>query len=60
MTGAVIYGYLQGLTLEQLSLLANAAGAVKVQKRGTGRNLPTMDEIRQLLIDNKLDPGLLP
>lgn len=49
VTGAVIYGVLKGLDSKTLGILANAAGATKVQKLGTGHNMPTLDEIRALL-----------
>lgn len=47
--GAVIYGYLKGLDLPALGTLANAAGAAKVQKLGTGHNMPWPAEIRRVL-----------
>lgn len=46
---AVICGFLTGLKLEAYAKLANAAGAAKVQKRGTGLNLPTLDEVKRVL-----------
>jgi sugar/nucleoside kinase (ribokinase family) len=49
VAAAVIYGYLKGLDVAALGLLANAVGAAKVQKRGTGRNVPTRDEVRGVL-----------
>jgi ribokinase len=49
LNAAVILGYLRGLDLEDLGTLANAVGAAKVQKRGTGRNVPTLDEVRGLM-----------
>lgn len=49
LAGAVIYGYLAGLTLSKLGALANAAGAAKVQKRGTGHNVPTRAEVAAVL-----------
>ena len=48
VTGAILYGYLKGLGLSELGLLANAVGAAKVQKLGTGHNLPTLDEVRSI------------
>jgi sugar/nucleoside kinase (ribokinase family) len=47
--GAVIYGYLRGLDLPRLGALANAAGAAKVRKLGTGHNMPWPAEIRAVL-----------
>jgi ribokinase len=49
LDAAVIYGYLRGLDTDSLGTLANAAGAAKVEKRGTGHNVPTIDEIRGVL-----------
>ncbi len=34
-------------------------GASKVQKRGMGHNVPTLDEVRQLLIRFGKEPGRL-
>jgi len=60
VTGAVIYAWLHQLKIADLGVLANATGAAKVKKRGTGRNLPTLQEIRELLQEQGHDPGLLP
>lgn len=49
LAAAVIYGFLRGLDLPVLGALANAAGAAKVQKRGTGHNVPTRAEIKAIL-----------
>jgi sugar/nucleoside kinase (ribokinase family) len=49
LDAAVIYGYLQGFDLEQMGSLANAAGAGKARKRGTGRNMPRREEIEAVL-----------
>lgn len=49
LDAAVIYGFMSGLALEPLGALANAAGAAKVRKLGTGHNLPTLPEIRAML-----------
>ena len=56
LDAAVIYGYLSGMELQSLAVLANAAGAAKVQKRGTGRNVPTLAEIRAVLKRSGADP----
>jgi len=60
LDAAVIYGYLAGMELQSLAVLANAAGAAKVQKRGTGRNVPTLSEIRSELQRAGFDPELVP
>jgi sugar/nucleoside kinase (ribokinase family) len=49
VAGVVIYGYLKGLSLEQLGLLANATGAAKTEELGTGHNVPTLAEIRPIM-----------
>jgi 5-dehydro-2-deoxygluconokinase len=49
LDAAVIYGFLKGLSLEDMGTLANATGAAKVRKAGTGHNMPTLDEIRSVL-----------
>lgn len=49
VTGAILYGVLRGMDLHALGILGNATGAAKVQKLGTGRNMPTLDEIRATL-----------
>jgi len=46
---AVIFGYLRGMSLQELGSLANAAGVAKVRKLGTGHNMPTVSEIREIL-----------
>lgn len=59
--GAVLYGYRQNLNLELLGILGNATGAAKVQKQGTGHNMPTMAEVQEML--ERFDfsvPDLLP
>jgi 5-dehydro-2-deoxygluconokinase len=49
LDAAVIYGFLRRLSLEDLGTLANATGAAKVQKLGTGHNMPTLSEIQSVL-----------
>ena len=46
---AFVYGYLSGWNLERAAIFANATGAAKVQKRGTGRQAPTAAEVREVL-----------
>jgi sugar/nucleoside kinase (ribokinase family) len=58
LAGAVMHGYLRGLPLADLGALANAAGAAKVQKRGTGHNVPTRAEVRAVLQQSGHDPAL--
>ncbi len=47
--GAVIYGYIRGLDLQALGTLANATGAAKVQKLGSGLSMPWPGEILDVL-----------
>lgn len=49
LDAAVIYGYLRGLPLDALGALANATGAAKVRKLGTGVAMPSLNEIREML-----------
>lgn len=60
VAAAVMYAYLRQLNLADLVDLANATGAAKVQKPGTGRNMPTRDEVRTVLRSAGRDPDLLP
>lgn len=49
LAAAVMYGYLHGFSLPELGDLANATGAAKVLKLGTGHNMPTINEINEML-----------
>jgi len=49
VAGAVIYGVMNGFPLLDLAVLANLIGAAKVQKLGTGHNMPTLGEIRAMM-----------
>ena len=46
---ATIFGYLNDLPLQALGTLANATGAAKVQKLGTGHSMPSAAEVLALL-----------
>lgn len=46
---AFLAGRLNGLSLRDSALLANAMGAASVQKMGAGRNAPTCDEVNSVL-----------
>jgi sugar/nucleoside kinase (ribokinase family) len=50
-----VYAMLKGWPLERAALFANAVGAAKVQKRGTGRQMPTRAEVRQVLERHRPD-----
>ncbi len=57
VSGAMMYGLLRDLPIEKLAVLCNATGAAKVQKRGTGHNLPTLAEIAAVLEGNGFTAG---
>jgi sugar/nucleoside kinase (ribokinase family) len=46
---ALILAVLQGYPLPKVLAIANAMGAAKVRKLGSGRQVPTLDEIRDVL-----------
>lgn len=46
---AFIYGYLHGFSLRDSALFANAVAGAKVQKVGSGRQVPTAQEVVDLL-----------
>jgi sugar/nucleoside kinase (ribokinase family) len=50
-----IYGSLLDLPLKERGQLANAAGAAKIQKLGTGRAMPDRGEVRAVLKANAID-----
>jgi sugar/nucleoside kinase (ribokinase family) len=52
---AFVYGYLSGWPLQKIAVFANAMGAAKVQKFGSGRQVPTADELRKVLCDFKIE-----
>lgn len=56
VAGAMIYGVLHELPLKKLAVLANATGAAKVQKIGTGHNMPQLSEIAAVLAANGHQP----
>lgn len=53
---AFIYAHLHGWPLPHIAAFANAMGAAKVKKFGTGRQVPTSGEVRQIL--KEFDVGL--
>ena len=55
--GAILYGRQQGFSLAALGTLGNATGAAKVQKFGTGHNMPTPAEIAAVLTRFGQDPA---
>jgi ribokinase len=46
---AFLYAHLNGWSLRQIAAFANAMGAAKVRKFGTGRQVPTSNEVRLVL-----------
>ena len=48
----MIYGVLNQMPVQKLAILANATGAAKVTKLGTGHNMPTLQEISDILESN--------
>jgi len=46
---AFVYGYLHHYSLSQAAVLANAMGAAKVQKMGSGTKVPTAKELMAIL-----------
>jgi sugar/nucleoside kinase (ribokinase family) len=46
---AFIYGTLHGWPWDKIAVFANAMGAAKVQKLGSGTQVPTADEVRAVL-----------
>lgn len=53
---AFIYAYLKSWSLEKIAAFSNAMGAAKVQKVGSGTQVPTAEEIRGVL--KRFDVGL--
>ncbi len=56
VAGAMVYGVLHQLPLKKLAVLANATGAAKVQKIGTGHNMPQLKEIAAVLAASGQQP----
>jgi len=46
----LLFGLLRGLSPKESVIVANAVGTAKVQKLGTGKNMPTVREVKQMLI----------
>lgn len=59
LAAGIIFGQLNNLSLPELGVLANAIGAAKVQKRGTGLNVPARAEVQALLQRFGEDGGIL-
>jgi len=51
---AFIYGYLCAWQLPAIATFANAMGAAKVQKLGSGTRVPTLEEVQAILRDHAL------
>lgn len=50
--GALMYAWVKGFDMDTCFILANAAGAVKTAKFGTGTKVPTFDEMVAILERN--------
>ena len=50
-----IFGFVRGFSIDECARLANAVGAAKVQKLGSGRNVPTLLEVKEILEEFDLD-----
>jgi sugar/nucleoside kinase (ribokinase family) len=46
---AFIYAYLYGWSMSEIAAFANAMGAAKVKKIGSGTQVPTADDVREVL-----------
>ena len=46
----LLFGLINGLSPREAVIVANAVGAAKVQKLGTGKNMPTAGEVKQMLL----------
>ncbi len=57
VAGAMIYGVQNKMPAQKLAILANATGAAKVTKLGTGHNMPTLQEISSVLDANGYNPS---
>lgn len=49
LAAAIMYGHLHNFDMQSLGDLANATGAAKVLKLGTGHNMPTVTEVNAML-----------
>ncbi|MBN1328777.1 MAG: carbohydrate kinase [Candidatus Heimdallarchaeota archaeon] len=49
-----IYGLSTGKTLEEAGILGNAIGALVIQKRGAMTSLPTQNELKEFLINQRV------
>ena len=56
---AIVYGTVKDWPHADMATLANAVGAIKVGKRGAGRNVPTLAEVREFLRERGALPDRL-
>lgn len=54
----LLYGWLQRWPLEQIAQFANAVGAAAAQKVGSGRNVPTREEVWKVLEEAPINTSL--
>jgi sugar/nucleoside kinase (ribokinase family) len=52
---AFIYAYLNKWQIEEIAEFANAMGAAKVMKVGSGRNVPAANELREVLKEHQIN-----
>lgn len=57
--GAFMWAHLNGMSLADCGKIANAMGAASVQKIGGGRNIPTCQEVQEILNTNHVGIDLL-
>lgn len=56
----LMFAWLQGWDVEQTAAFANAVGAAKARKKGTGRQMPTLQEVLALLAEYQVNvPALV-
>jgi sugar/nucleoside kinase (ribokinase family) len=57
---AFLYAYLNGWGLQHVGIFANAVGAAKTRKFGSGRSVPTLQEVLTILAEFKLEVPFTP
>jgi ribokinase len=57
---AFLYAYLNGWGLQHVGIFANAVGAAKTRKIGSGRSVPTLQEVLTILAEFKLEVPFTP
>lgn len=52
---AFVHGYLSGWNINEIGRFSNLMGASKVKKIGSGRNVPTVEELRLEMVNQNLN-----